>query len=1146
MKQIVLFFFSFIPAVFLAQNNNGMIDQIEELVTKQTIPIIMPDGAKLMTDIYLPITSDSLVLPIPVPGFGTVNLEVIPKGMQYIHYPVRNGAPNSNPYQLPMILTRTTYDKSGGMEYLGIVGSLLGYAYAIQDNRGVYDSEGAFIPLYNDSWDKSPYYDYQPTIDIFPANSPLSSNKQMDGIHTIDYLLGMTKSFDTNDNGVANVVAPICNGSMGMMGASALAMPNYHASAARKINPNGPGLKGLFNLIASNEHFNHTLYTNGIFRQALVKNWVSQQMNRFSDANLPIDSTIFNSIHSANDYPQDSIAHVINATIDLLTSTQYDNLATYYPNSFLRYATDASMARVDANGNGDINGAFSRYTNSDVPGYHFTGWWDIFTTGQLETWRNIRKHTPTAANRNFQPLIIGPWAHTTIATQSTGDLSYPSNVGDVAGFTLDINNFNLANFNLNLGDVLDTELLAFLRQTLNYNSFANIGEPNVRIPRSRRYQEIAPNTLVRFPGEHYVTNHAQLINFLAGFSGLPAMNIKVYNVVTFSFFGFTYIDTIQVASLDIDIPPLPTSIFASLGGLTQPLTSFPAQHDWASKPAVRAYIVGPQNDGVVYNQAAGNYWMAQDSFPFFNNITWNKMFLHENEGLNEWAPITDETPATYLHDPNDPVRTIGGPNMTIRTPAGEDSHGQLDYTKPANLPYTTNHPGIIEFESEVLSDTLSVIGYPRMKLYASSLPDGANAGDPTNTDFMVRVLDVYPDGRAFYVFEGAVNARARLYAKSLADGQEDINAPFTNIESGEVYEYDFEMFPIGYTFGKEHKIKILVSSSNYPRYQSNPNIPLMEGEFLRWEPGQSANYNFDGQIMQARTAENTVYFQPQYPSYINLPVFGKTLYVCESPDSTWVDSIDYFSATVGWNQVPGASHYILAWGANGVITDTMDVYGISHTITDLPHNTSFIWMVAAECDPDNWTEGDSFTTNEFCDVPAMIWIDEITDSSAVVYWNAVPLAEEYTVYVELYGAQTDTFVTSDTSLLLYPLYSDTAYAVFIEPYCENQDLYSDTVSFQTLPFVNTSVFDLGFENSLKIYPNPFQSVFTVDFGGTGYQGIEFALYSTDGKLVMSKHYDSVMDGKIIISTENLAGGYYLIKIASEEGHRYAGKLFKAY
>ena len=90
------------------ENLNG----VEDFAQRIQVPFTMPDGITLMTDIFLPITQDSLTFDIDIP-FLNINtkLEVLPKGIQYIVYDSINGEPNPNPYQLPTIFTRTPYEK---------------------------------------------------------------------------------------------------------------------------------------------------------------------------------------------------------------------------------------------------------------------------------------------------------------------------------------------------------------------------------------------------------------------------------------------------------------------------------------------------------------------------------------------------------------------------------------------------------------------------------------------------------------------------------------------------------------------------------------------------------------------------------------------------------------------------------------------------------------------------------------------------------------------------------------------------------------------------------------------------------------------------------------------------------------------------
>jgi putative CocE/NonD family hydrolase len=269
--------------------------------------------------------------------------------------------------------------------------------------------------------------------------------------------------------------------------------------------------------------------------------------------------------------------------------------------------------------------------------------------------------------------------------------------------------------------------------------------------------------------------------------------------------------------------------------------------------------------------------MNSDSFPLgAQQVSWTNYYLHQDGGVDNQAPIVDEGSLTYEHDPNLPVLTIGGANMLVRTPQDDRyAQGQMNYADSNFAPYTMSNPAVLSFESANLNDTLSMIGFPKATLYVSSAPQSVSSG-LTDTDFFVRILDVYPDGRTYNVVEGAVNARARAYARSIYQGHENDTAAFSNINIGQIYELQLEMLPIAYTFGVHHRIKVLISSSNFPRYQSNANIPIEPGEFLRRNPNDGQSYTYQNQIYTARKADNSLYFSTQYPSRIELPIYQQT------------------------------------------------------------------------------------------------------------------------------------------------------------------------------------------------------------------------------------------------------------------------------
>lgn len=849
-------------------NNNGQLDNLEELSTKFTIPITMPDGIELMTDVYLPILRDSLLVDVDILG-TTVPIQILKKGVQFIMYDSINGQPNPNPYQLPMVFSRTPYNK-GSWDGLASPINMLGYCYAVQDMRGRYTSKGVYMPLYSDGWSKEPYHPtYGHVLDITPLSDPRNGNKHEDGYNSIQQILNQDWLFDNDQNGTPETTAKLTNGRIGMFGASALGYNQYQAASARKINPSEPGIKCLVPIVATQEFYKSTGFQNGVFRDRLVNGWLKGQIFTGTDDDLnEIDNDIDNDLHSATDYglPNKFVA-AANA-IDHFASVRYlGGPAGYYPNSIGRSDMDATHAPVNAQGLGDPNGTISRYTNMETPAYHLTGWWDIFTDGQIETWNLMKQHLdPTKRSKYLQKLIIGPWAHQTVGSTITGDMEYKSNVSSILGIELGA----FSETELPLASAVNSELIQWYRYNLNYDSTQYLGEPKAFIKASTEWNN-AGLVQVRVPAEDYKIPLNDLISFLTGATALPGLKVAIRASNSTDPIG-----TIQVYDIPATGEPLIT-------GLEGGQVSTVEYKDFDAVPDIRFYVVGPVNDGTTINDAVGNYWYGADEFPLTTGVQWQDFYLHKNGTVNTTQPTTDEGFSMYLHNPDDPIRTIGGANMIVRTPDGlRDSQGQFNLKDWAE--YTMDRPGVIQFETEVLQDTLCVVGFPEATIYAKSNPSGVTSG-PTDTDFFVRVVDVYPDGRELYVVEGCVNARARNYARSIVEGQEDDNAVFENINIGEIYEYSFRMMPIGYTFGKEHKMKILISSSNYPRYQSNPNLPIEPNEFFRRRPGDGRTYTFQGQEMAPRVAINRIAFSPEHATRIKLPVLNEPFLGLEKPSS---------------------------------------------------------------------------------------------------------------------------------------------------------------------------------------------------------------------------------------------------------------------
>jgi putative CocE/NonD family hydrolase len=119
---------------------------------------------------------------------------------------------------------------------------------------------------------------------------------------------------------------------------------------------------------------------------------------------------------------------------------------------------------------------------------------------------------------------------------------------------------------------------------------------------------------------------------------------------------------------------------------------------------------------------------------------------------------------------------------------------------------------VLVYTSEPLNSDYTVIGRIYSVLYAaSSAPD---------TDFVVRLTDVYPDGRSINVADGIIRASAR--ESHPAPGVIDPNEP-SLISPGEVYEYVVDMWATGIMFKAGHRIRVHVTSSSFPRWDRNLN-----------------------------------------------------------------------------------------------------------------------------------------------------------------------------------------------------------------------------------------------------------------------------------------------------------------------------------
>jgi hypothetical protein len=242
-------------------------------------------------------------------------------------------------------------------------------------------------------------------------------------------------------------------------------------------------------------------------------------------------------------------------------------------------------------------------------------------------------------------------------------------------------------------------------------------------------------------------------------------------------------------------------------------------------PRVEFYLMGDVN---VPDTTEFNKWCYSDTFPP-RGVEYYKFYLHSDSLLSLYPPDITDSSSSYISKPWDPVPTIGG-NEFIGIP--NDAYGPMDQTP------ILSRNDILVFTSDVLDTSYAVVGKPIMVLYASS--------DAYDTDFEVRLCDVYPDGRTILVQDNILKARFRHGFEN-----EELLVP------GQIDTFYVELWSTAYVFNQGHRIRIIISSSNYPRFEVNPQT--------------GAPFSRDDSNWVEAT--NTIYHNPSYPSHILLPLW---------------------------------------------------------------------------------------------------------------------------------------------------------------------------------------------------------------------------------------------------------------------------------
>ena len=248
-----------------------------------------------------------------------------------------------------------------------------------------------------------------------------------------------------------------------------------------------------------------------------------------------------------------------------------------------------------------------------------------------------------------------------------------------------------------------------------------------------------------------------------------------------------------------------------------------------NEPPIRIFVMG------------ANVWRDEHEWPlartqftnFYLHSQGNANSLHGGDGaLSVTSPGEDESPDQYSYDPENPVYERGG-NFSYSIPG---VGGSSELSGPFDQRPNERRDDVLVYTSEPLTEDLEVTGPLTCKLYiSSSAPD---------TDFVVRLVDVHPDGRALNYSEGILRVRYR----------ESWESPQL-MEPGQVYAITIEMQPTSLVFKKGHRIRVDVTSSDFPHFDRNPNT--------------GHEFGMDAEV---QIAEQTIYHSAKYPSHIVLPV----------------------------------------------------------------------------------------------------------------------------------------------------------------------------------------------------------------------------------------------------------------------------------
>jgi hypothetical protein len=250
------------------------------------------------------------------------------------------------------------------------------------------------------------------------------------------------------------------------------------------------------------------------------------------------------------------------------------------------------------------------------------------------------------------------------------------------------------------------------------------------------------------------------------------------------------------------------------------------QNQFAKKP-VRIFVMGT------------NQWRDEEDWPL-KRAHPTKYFLHSSSAANSLrggGSLSPESPGPaeptdhYLYDPANPVPTMGGPLCCD----GNHLPGGPKDQRPVEA-----RDDVLVYSTVAFTQDVEVTGPVTLDLYAKS--------SAINTDFTAKLVDVWPNGFAQNLTEGIVRARYR-----------DSEETPTWLNPEQVYRFAIDLWSTSNVFHRGHRLRLEISSSNFPRFDRNLNT------------GRMAGFQSDKIV-----ATNTIFHDPDHPSSLMLPIVATT------------------------------------------------------------------------------------------------------------------------------------------------------------------------------------------------------------------------------------------------------------------------------